>query len=296
MEKFFRYFMLHETAIYTLVGSKPITCMSLFYQSIPEEELREQKREEYLYFLLNKNKKQDMQFYKTLSLVEKEEKAILVEDKNYIYEIEGLWEKWEQIQKRFALSQRFLLIKRERAPENWKEIFPDCKAIYDVFFVNVFTTALIIQENYELFKKAVGYDFDPLEVVFELEQEHSDFWNKLQGKEGWRYSTLWGLLYGFGRENAFSYYWKGRSSKESARPAQERLWAASLPSKSSCSKGLFPEDKNAFTMANFTIPSFKSFIENDPVVARYELEKAKIERLYQGKDFVRCTLDLLTEK
>lgn len=291
LEKFFRYFMLYETTIYTLAGSKPLTRMILCYEDTPEEQLREEKREEYLYFLLNRGNEKDMKFYEKLSPLEKEEKALLIDDRDFIYNIEELWEKWEKIQHRFPIKKRFLLLKKERPKEDSKET----AIYYDVLFVDVLKTALVIQENYELFRKTVGYDFDSLEVVFELENKHSNFWGKLGGKEGWKYATLWGILYGFGKENAFAYTWKGRNTKEPHRTEQEKLWAANLLSWSSCKNRPSRADKSAFTLSNFTIPVFKSFIENDPVVAKYETERENIKQLYKGKDFVAYTLELLTE-
>lgn len=295
LEKFFRYFMLHETAIYTLVGSKPLTEMSLFYEDMPEEQLREEERMERIYFLLNRDDEKDMKFYEKLSPIEKEEKAYLIREKDFIYHIEDLWDKWEKIQTRFPLKKRFLLVKREWSGDSWKEVFPRCKAIYDIFLVDVLKTAFVIQENYQLFRQAVGYDFDPLEIVFELENKNSNFWDKLRGKESWRYATLWGLLYGFGKENSFSYTWKGRHIKEPYRTEKEKLLAGSFKSQSSCKNRPSRSDKGAFTISNFTIPIFKSFIENDPVVTQYEVEKEKIKQLYKGKDFVTFTLELLTE-
>ncbi len=295
LEKFFRYFMLHETAIYTLAGSKPLTVMPLFYEDMTEEQLREDERNERVYFLLNRNNKKDMEFYNSLSFLEKEEKAYLIAEEDFIYPIEDLWDRWEKIQNRFPIKKKFLLVKKEWITDSWKSLFPRCKAIYDVFLVDILKTALIIQENYELFKHAVGYDFDPLEVVFELENTTSKFWDQLRGEEGWKYATLWGILYGFGRENAFSYTWKGRNTKEPNRTEQEKLWTVSLPSWSSCKTRPSPTDKGAFTLSNFTIPVFKSFSEKDPVVTKYEAERENIKRLYKGKDFVAYTLDLLTK-
>lgn len=295
MEKFLRYFMLHETAIYTLAGSKPLTEIPLFYEEVPEEQRREEDREERLYFLLNRNNPRDLEFYEKLSSKEKKEKAYLIPDRDFIYSFEDLWDKWEKIQDRFPIKKRFLLVKKEWLSQNWKAIFPNCKAIYSVFFVDVLKTALVIQENYDLFRQAVGYDFDPLEIVFELENEHSPFWDLLRGEESWQYTTLWGLLYGFGKENAFSYTWKGRHAKESSRTEQEKCWAARLTPLTSCQNVPVVTDKNAFSILNFTIPIFKSFVENDPVIAKYEAERTKIQQLYQGKDFVTFTLELFTE-
>ena len=295
LEKFFRYFMLYETAIYTLVGSKPLTEMTLLYEDAPEEQLREEKRGEYLYFLLNRNNEKDMKFYEKLSPLEKKEKARLIYDKDFIHNIEDLWDKWEKIQHRFYLKKRFLLVKKERPKEGWKDLFPNYTSIYDVFFVDVLKTALVIQENYELFRQAVGCDFDPLEVVFELENKNSNFWDKIREKDAWRYSYLWGLLYGFGKENSFSHFWKSRHLKATDCNEREKLLAASVKKWVSCKNRPALTDKNAFTLSNFTIPIFNSFTENDPVVAKYEAERENIKKLYKGKDFVACTLELLTE-
>lgn len=296
LEKFFRYFMLRERAIYTLAGSKPFTEMSLFYSDVTEEQLREEERENRLYFLLNRNNKKDMEFYSKLSSLEKEEKAYLIEEKDFIYNIEDLWDKWEKIRHRFPLKKKFLLIKKERHPDLWKEIWPKCRAVYDIVFVDVLRTALVIQENYELFRQAVGYDFDPMAVVFELEDENSNFWSKLDGKEGWKYSYLWGVLYGFGKENSFSYFWKGRQMKGLCSNEKEKLFATNLKSRRSCQDAPSFSDRSAFSISSFSIPAFASFSENDPVVAKYEDERKKIKQLYKGKDFVAVTLELLTDQ
>jgi hypothetical protein len=295
LEKFFRYFMLHQTAIYTLVGSKPLTQMTILYEDTPKEKLREEKREKLVYFLLNRNDKKDMEFYGKLSPLEKEEKAYLIYEKDFIYNIGELWEKWEKIQARFPINKRFLLVKRERPRANWKEILPRYEAIYDILFVDVLKTALVIQENYELFRQAVECDFDPLEVVFDLENASSNFWDKIRGEDAWRYSYLWGLLFGFGKENTFAHLWKTRHMGQMACNEKEKSLAMSLKKWSSCKNRPSFSDKNAFTISNFTIPIFVSFCKNDPVVAKYEAERERIKKLYKGKDFVTFTLDLLTD-
>ena len=293
LEKFFRYFMLHETAIYTLAGSKPLTEMTLLYEGTLKEQLREEKREDHAYFLLNRGNERDMEFYEKLSSLEKEEKAYLIDEKDFIHNIEELWDQWEKIQYRFPIQKRFLLVKKERPKEDWKELFPTCTAIYDVFLVNVPKTALVIQENYELFRRAVGYDFDPLEIVFDLENKNSKFWDKITGKEAWKYSYLWGLLYGFGKENTFLHFWKNRHIREPCE--KEKLLSTNLQTWSSCKDRPSFIDKNAFTISLFPIPLFKSFSPEDPIVAKYEMERKKIQHLYKGKDFVTFTLELLTD-
>lgn len=293
LEKFFRYFLFHENAIYTLAGTKPLTCMTLLYDAIPESQNREDHPEAFNYFLLNRNNPRDRTFYENLS---EQDKGFLIREQDFIYPITTFWEKWEKFSERFQLKKSFLLIKKERPFDQWKDFFPNYKEMCDVYFVNVLQTALVIQENYALFKQTVGYDFDPLEVVFELENQHSQFWDRIHGEEGWKYSSLWGLLYGFGKENAFSYLWRGRHLKESHRSDKEKQWALSLKRRGSAETRPACTDKGAFTLSHFSIPIFMSFSEHDPLITKYENEKKQIEQLYEGKDFVTFTLDLLIDR
>lgn len=292
LEKFLRYFMFYENGIYTLLGSKPLTSMIIFINDLPEDQLREKEREQRVYFLLNSDNKKDIEFYNRLSSDEKEKKAHLIRDRDFIYNINDLWEKWEKT--RFFINKNFLLVKKIRAAKNWEKL-ESCKKVYDIFFVNVHKTALVIQENYDLFRQVVGYDFDPLKLVFELENEKSPFWDKIMGDDSWKYSVLWGLLFGFGKENSFSYLWASRHIRGMNLTQQENQWSLTLPSWSSCNNYPSVSDKNAFSIFNFSIPLFKSFIENDPIVLKYEKEKEEIKKMYKGKDFVSYTLEFLCE-
>jgi hypothetical protein len=173
----------------------------------------------------------------------------------------------------------------------WKEQNPEGTAIYDILFVDIPRTALVILENYELFKQVVGHDFDPLKLVFELKNEDSAFWNKISGTP--TYSYLWGLLYGFGKENAWYYYWKSRHMMGEASE-EEKLMSHSIISQPS-RPSIFPEERDAYSISKFPIPAFVSFSENDSVVKKYESERDRIQQLYKGKDFVLFTLELLTD-
>lgn len=291
LEKFFRYFMFHESAIYTLFGSKPITEFPIIYYP-EDEELQNQDHQERGYFFLNRDNKEDLQFYKTLTKKEKQ-KAYLFSEKDYIYDFNDLWERWEKIQHRFPLKKSFLLLKKERTLS--EEDKKDYAAIYDISFVNILNTASVIQENYELFKQTIGFDFDALKVVFELENEKtSDFWNKLHEMNPCKSSPLWGLLYGFGRKNAFGYLWKWRNIKDEY--ALEKVFGQTIDQRSS-NKQKWPHctGPSAYSITKFPIPTFSSYSENDPIIAKYETEREKIKQLYKGKDFVDFTLELLTQ-
>ena len=151
--------------------------------------------------------------------------------------------------------------------------------------------------------------FKPLEVFFHKffahltrnqedkpkTQVNSKFWDKIIGEEGWKYSYIWGLLYGFGKKNSLSHFWKNRHFRVTDCSDKEKFFSAEIKKWSSCKNRPFFTDKNAFTISNFTIPIFNSFTKDDPIVTKYEAEREKIKQLYKGKDFVTYTLELLTD-
>ena len=281
LEKFFRKFMLEESAIYTLAGTKPLTEIHVYYK----DQITDEDRRNLYYILLNCNNKKDMIFYRTLSN-EGKKKSILIPDKHFIYKIDELWDKWEKIQHRFPLSKKFLLVKHERSLEEVQTFDPKCKKFYDVFLINIYQTALILQKHYNLFKQAVGYDFDPLSIVFDLEKEHSDFWNRIKDS---KHCILWGLLYGFGEKNSYGFLWKWRHIKNEQLHNKEKEFSKTIKQYSSVNDRMF-----LYSIKDFPIPSFASYSDNDPVVAKYKMERKKIQRLYKRKDFVDFTLQLLT--
>ena len=283
LEKFFRNFFIYEKAIYTLVGSKPLTQIHLHYYD--ESNITDEERKKIYYILLNRSNKKDMIFYKSLSK-ETRKKARLIPEKDFIYSTEELWDKWEKIQHRFPLSKKFLIVKKERMLDKVHKFDPKCKKIFNVIFVNILQTALILQENYELFKQAVGFDFDPLSIIFELENEHSDFWNRLEGPE---HCILWGLLYGFGKENSYGYQWKWKNIKKEEASAKEKSFTKIIHQHSSNKNRI-----SRHSITDFLIPTFTSFSDNDSIVVKYQEERKYIQYLYKRKDFVDFTLELLT--
>jgi hypothetical protein len=290
MEKLFRYLMLREGGIYTLLGSKPLTDCSIFHYGTPESQRREENKNSFVYFLLNRGDKNDMQFYQKLSSSGEEDKAYLISNSNFIYNFETLWGQWEKIQHRFPLKNKFLLIKKSIDASKWQESEPECTSIDTIIFIDVLKTALVIQQNYEAFKQALGHDFDPLKIVFDLANEDSILWNKINNPS---YCHLWGILYGFGKENAYSYLWSWRYRKNPDIDPREARFAEELEKQGSCKDYPSPSDKDAFTLSNFPIPSFAVYSDNDPVVVNYEIERENIRKAYRGQDFVAFTLELL---
>lgn len=142
MEPFFTGLMLQNPGIYTLCGSKPMTCITLHYHT--DEEI---------------------QAYYDQMTEEQKKTAVYVED----YQLAQNWERWEKIRSRFR-TNRFMIYKKNDA------IDPKFAHVY---FVDPLKVADAISKNYKIFKDVAGFDFDPIQEAFQIEKG-SAFWNKVQ--------------------------------------------------------------------------------------------------------------------
>lgn len=269
MDKFFRYLLLNESGIYTLLGSKPITDVWFLCESKDEKIKRwgklSEKEKENRVLLFNKDKKADMDFYRTLPK-KLRKRSFVIPDKDYLIDFECFVENWSLI-KKVPYSNRYLLIGKEGFNKKEKE------GVFRIVFVDILKTALVIQENYSLFKDFVGFDFDPVVVVMELKEDKSIFWDKLKKGDC---SFLWGILYGFGKENSLCYFWKHKH--KFLNEIEDFDSEEFIPTPSLC---------------NFSIPAFAAFFKYDPVVQKYKIERERIQNEYQGKDFLDHTLKIL---
>jgi hypothetical protein len=142
MEAFFTGMMLQNRAIYTLCGSKPVTCIALNYYT--DEEI---------------------QAYYDQMTEEEKRTAIYVEE----YQLEQNWEKWERIRSHFPIS-RFIVYKKNDATD------PKYARIY---FVDPLKVANVMSENYSIFKDIAGFDFDPFNEAAQIEKG-SIFWDRVE--------------------------------------------------------------------------------------------------------------------
>lgn len=243
LTQFFNDTMFFENGIYTLWGSKPLTLMAI--PNFSDEEYQA--------------------FYDALTEEEKSEELNLDG-----YDLPNTWEKWEQISARYPMN-KYKLFKTD--------LFQDDHYIF-VFFVNILKTAMTIQDNYEAFRKAVDFDFNPLEVTLEIDQKDSKFWQKTKD-----HSHLWGLLFGFGKMNSYAFQWKYFDHPKSCNEFCKLLNTSSSNKKR--------HDIVKYNINDFQIPGFMSFEDNDEVVELYNLEKIKIQKQYKGKDFLDLTLQKL---
>ena len=199
-------------------------------------------------------------YYNQLSEEEKKEVLVVTD-----YDLDVNWEKWEHIKDRFP-GNRYLLFKRDMTSD-LKES--------NVYLVDTLQTAFVIQQNYTAFRNVLGFDFDPIKVVFEIHDLTSEFWNKAL-----EHSALHGILFGYGPKNAWAFQWKHWSDTTSL-------------------KGLHFEYSNAalykdVSLSKFPLPEFVVFNDKE-ILELYKKEREEIRKIYKGKDFVTLTLQRLTE-
>lgn len=241
MENFFTGLMLQNPAIYTLCGSKPMTCITLHY--LTDEEIQE--------------------YYDQMTEEEKKT-AIYVED----YQLTQNWEKWEQIRSRFPINRYIIYKKNNTVNSKFAEIY----------FVDPLKVANVMSENYDVFRDAVGFDFDPYHEASQIEKG-SVFWDKIAGNP-----VFSGILFGFGPKNSFAFYWEHWEKPENS----ERFLDCVAPYVSDHLK----DGKSS--LENLTLPAFISFYKEDEVIEKYKKEREDIRNEYRGKNFLDYTLQKLT--
>ncbi|MCB9093245.1 MAG: hypothetical protein H6620_11865 [Halobacteriovoraceae bacterium] len=209
----------------------------------------------------------EVSFYSYDELIEihggLEKESIVVNN----YDFPENWEKWESVQSKFV-TPRFILIRKQDK---------EYEKLSHVFFINVLEAVLVIQENYALFKTVLGYDFEPIKVVFEIQNEQSKFWDGV-----FTHSELSGLLYGFGYRNSMCFKWK---FSEGTPEVFRSLLCSKFSDCSKCKD--FTGRENIELLG---LPVFASFQESDHVIEKYMEERKKIKKLYRGQDVVKIAI------
>ena len=158
-----------------------------------------------------------------------------------------------------------------------------------LILANIQRTALVLAENYSIFKEAVGMDFHPLQVVFELQNPHSEFWKRIFKVEN---HVAKGLLFGFGLKNALFGDWSFKQLHTNTSTELEKEVAQYLKN-TPLHISTTPVEVGESSPSNFTIPLF-GVVQGDDVAEKYEKEKKEIEKIYLGQDMVEVTLQRLS--
>ncbi len=161
---------------------------------------------------------------------------------------------------------------------------------YDILFINIQKTAIVLAENYTIFQQATGIDFDPLQIVFEANDPNSLFWNKVMSPDN---HLAKGLLFGFGHKNSLFGHWKFSESNGTLNLHNEKyrkeIESFLRQSPSSVSTDIVPKGN-----ALFNIPIFGA-VPGDEMAEKYGRERIIIQRKYFHKNMVEVTLNELLQ-
>jgi hypothetical protein len=255
MEKFFREFFLESSAVYTLFGTKPISAQTMIYISAEEH----QKRMKAL--------------LKREGIVGEEREKMLSEmsQEHLEYDLHKNWEKWVSFIARHPNSP-FIFTKRKTLSEN----------LWTGHILNIQQTIWILEKYYDVFKKALGFDFDSVAVTMDFKNEDSAFWEQVFANH-----LLSGIVYGYGYKNSYFFYLLSKASKKSA---EEHPIFFSLTRKRE------PDNRN-LSVENIILPRFRSFglpFNKDPIFERYKLEREKIKKNLNESNFFEMVFLQLT--
>lgn len=247
LKEFFQDLLFEEVGAYTLYGTKPMTdvCLCRFTQE-EKQEIYEQ------YLLLSDEEKTEFVFPK--------------------YDSPASYKKWKEIKERFPIT-RYLTGDFPSPYDGTVDIF---------LFVNIELTIKTLLDHYEEFHRLLGFHFDPLAVVFEIENRNSKFWNAVL-----KQNVLVGILLGFGRYNAWCFMWD-----YVYEDTQNRVTSFL---KSFSVKATGESYINNLGLEHLSLPIFMDYSsDNDDLLKKYEKERSKIKDLYKGRDQVGLALEWLT--
>lgn len=271
LEYFLRLLMFENYGAFVVFGSKPVCVMNVFDTDPTVMETTRQKK------LASMSDEEKILWECQLEKCKANGNFIEIDVIHNPYE--G-WRILEKLIKIFGMNQYIIGVDNESDRGDRRLIL-----------ANIQRTALILAENYAIFKDAVGMDFHPLEVVFELQNPSSEFWKRIFKFEN---HVAKGLLCGFGLKNSLFGDWsfkrfQGDSSTElSGKVAGYLKNTPFIPSTQ-------PVEFGKGSPSNFTIPLFGT-VEGDDLVENYEKEKKEIEKIYRGQDFVERTLQYLMKE
>lgn len=202
---------------------------------------------------------------------EMKQKALFME-RNFKYD----W--WDDVKDKVTVKN-YLIIKR-------KTIDPK---IDDVFFINIKNIIKILSKHYLLFKEIVGVDFDPKNIIFEIKNEKSSFWNHVLENQ-----ILQGIIYGYGKKNAvFFDSWtkklKSKREREDLTIDQPEFTTDQENSQ------IYRTQSNLLNYNSFPLPFFR-YVPKSRVIEKYKNERQKILKIYKNKNSLEITLKKLCQK
>lgn len=252
IEQFFKDFFLESHAIYTVFGTKPLSFKEIIYAT--EEEWKQNASAN----IKNLTDKQKELLYKDIKQFCNE------------YNFHLNWEKWISYIKKYPNSPFLFSIR----PTEVKQISLG-------YILNIQEMVWTLIKHYDVFKKELGYDFDPIKVTMEFTNTDSSFWDKVLSNH-----LLQGIVHGYGLKNAtfFEFYIKESNDNK-------------IPKALFASPSFHPTVHKKPSIKNLPLPRFKSFglpFNDDPILEMYKCERKKIQKNLNEKNFFEKTLHQIT--
>jgi hypothetical protein len=240
VKEFFDELIDQSPVVFTVLGSKPVSAITIDVSTQEEMLLQNQKLIE---ALPSKRK------YKALR------------DIHDYYSQGNLlshWEKWMEL-------------KKDRECQNYLfRLQPTYSPMYvDGLIANSAEVIRVLIEHYEIFSKELALQFDPIKVVLEFEDGDSSFWNTV-----FQSHYLQGILFGYGVANAYLF------SEYIEKSEQQEFSLRSFRF-------------NARKKYGISLPRFRSYFIDDPVVEKYRLEREQIAARLKENTFAPYLFGLL---
>lgn len=143
IEKFLKHVMIENRAVYTLLGSKPMT-------AFPISPFIDEEEKQAMY-----NAQTD-KFKKYISLKKFTPSKL---------DCRQLWEDWKKVENKY-LGKQFLFVEFEK----WEA----------GIFVNIPAAAFVFKKYYEEFAKITGQKFDPYTAAYKIGNSSDLFWGKVE--------------------------------------------------------------------------------------------------------------------
>jgi len=251
MNKFFHDFFLDSSAIYTLYGTKPLSSKEIIYATRKDWEHAVQP------------------YLKSAEIEEKERADAAIKQYCDDYDLHINWEKWVSFINNYPKSP-FLFTKRQTKT----------KEIAFGYILNIQEMITTLLKNYDVFKKELGYDFDPISVTMDFKNIDSSFWNQVFSNH-----LLMGITYGYGLKNS---YFFSMDMKKKIESKEIHSFFASIKEK---------EEQEQPSLSHLLLPKFRSYrlsFNDDPILEKYKLERKKIQKELNEKKFLQKTLNQLT--
>lgn len=192
-----------------------------------------------------------------LSKDEKEKRIRSIKEQVRQHDFPKNWQKFKSWKKKFPLTS-ILFVERPT-----KQI-----QLFEVYILNTQQALWKLHQYYNIFRDALQRDFDPHEEILCFEDPESAFWGQVFTND-----RLSGLLYGMGEKNTFLFSY------------QKNHPNILLQGKNSTHIDRFlKEKKNLKTLSIPPFVSYEPFLEEDPVVIRFQRERKLIQQSLKGKN------------